>query len=89
MGVTTTKLRQPARFHEFGLGVDDVFDPSRMLAYRQSPRGTMEEVASIGLLSGDELLEWLVNVVGFPAATSRALDVQLAQKLHAAALRPA
>lgn len=89
MSVSTTKLQQPARFREFGLGVDDVFRPSRMLAYRRSALGNIEAVASTSLLFGDELLAWLDDVVGFPAGASRALDVQLAQKLHAAALRPA
>lgn len=89
MSVTTAKLGQPAKFREFGLGVDDIFRPTRILAYRQLEAGTVEEVASTVLLSGDELLDWLVGVVGFPAAACRALEVQLAQKLHAAALRSA
>jgi hypothetical protein len=87
MTVSTTKLQRPATFGEFSLEVDDVFCPSRIVAYRRTSQDRVEEVASTTLISGEALLQWLVGEVGFPPAASRALDVQLVQKLHAASLR--
>lgn len=87
MTVTRTKLQEPATFGEFSLGVDDVFRPGRVSAYREVSKGTKEEVATTACVDSDQLVEWLVDDVGFPAGASRALAVQLALKMHAATLR--
>lgn len=87
MTVTRTKLHEPATFGEFSLGVDDVFRPGRVSAYHEVSQGIKEEVAVTACMESDQLVEWLVDHVGFPAGASRALAVQLALKLHAATLR--
>jgi hypothetical protein len=86
MTVTRTKLQEPATVGEFSLGVDDVFRPGRVSAHREVTQGTKEEVATTRCMESDQLVEWLVDDVGFPAGESRALAVQLALRLHAATL---
>ena len=90
MTVTRTKLEKPAVYGDYGLGVDDVSRPTRLVAYRAPGVGSsFDEVATTPYADGDvdATVGWLVRSVEFPRGVARALVVQLTQKLCAAALR--
>lgn len=91
MTVTKTKLERPAAFGGYQLRVNDVFRPTEVTAYRLvGPDGLSEPVASRPYApaeSVDDLVSWLVDGTGMSAGAARALVVQLAMKVHAAALR--
>jgi hypothetical protein len=91
MTVTRTKLERRAIFGDFALSVDDVFRPNQVSACRVvGPDATFEELATrayVEVREVDDLVEWLVDCVGFPTGAARALVVQLTAKVHAATLR--
>ena len=88
MGVTWTKLARPAVTGDYGLGVDEIANPTSIIAFRSAgPQTNLDEVARRPYCQGEEAVSWLIDSVRFPTGIARGLETQLAMKVHAASLR--
>lgn len=88
MTVSNSKLQRPAVSGEYGLGVDNISEPTRLIAFRsEGGNSPYLEVASADYSSIEDRVRWLVDTVGFPEGRARALEVQLSEKVLAASFR--